>query len=340
MPISGPTSYVPTINGFISHWEQVNLILGAGGPLVLPGGVTIAVLTDYRYSLLGFAASIQGELNDVEIARGNLEIKSGALIARLGEFNRKVRGFLGHTAFVRALPQVPPQNSAEGVVLAALDDMATLWAKINAATIPGFTGPLMLLGAYAIATFSTELGALKTEYQTWQDAVQDLKLEREKRNDVQDKARAALRDYRAAVLGTFAPTDAIVDSLPELSPAPGSTPDAVTANISWDATLLKAKITWSASADPNLAQYEIRFTPGPDYSTDDETVVGNVLPSDPREFLTDAGLAASGNISSFKVYDITTTGNEKGSNRVTITRGGMPACVAPDLRVGRGLKLL
>jgi hypothetical protein len=94
----------------------------------------------------------------------------------------------------------------------------------------------------------------------------------------------------------------------------------VTANISWDATLLKVKITWSASADANLFQYEIRFCPGPDYSTETEVVVGNISPTDPREFLSDAGLAASGNISSFKVYVITTLSNEKGSNTVTITR--------------------
>src|SRR3990172_10707915 len=98
MPISGPTSYVPTINGFISHWEQVNLLLGLATPLVLPGGIAIATMTGYRDSLLASASTIQGELNDVEIARGNLEIKNAALLARLGEFNRKVRGFLGHTA--------------------------------------------------------------------------------------------------------------------------------------------------------------------------------------------------------------------------------------------------
>jgi hypothetical protein len=54
MPLTGPTSYVPTINGFISHWEEVNLLLGAGGPLVLPGGITIAILT----RLSRFAAGV------------------------------------------------------------------------------------------------------------------------------------------------------------------------------------------------------------------------------------------------------------------------------------------
>jgi hypothetical protein len=44
------------------------------------------------------------------------------------------------------------------------------------------------------------------------------------------------------------------------------------------------------------------------------------LPTDPLEFLTLSGLAASGDVATFKVYVILTTGNEKGSNTVTITR--------------------
>ena len=94
----------------------------------------------------------------------------------------------------------------------------------------------------------------------------------------------------------------------------------MTANISWVAALLHAKITWSASADANLFQYEIRFCPGPNYSTETEVVIGNISSTDPLEFLTDSGLAASGDTGSFKVYVILTTNNEKGSNTVTITR--------------------
>jgi len=48
--------------------------------------------------------------------------------------------------------------------------------------------------------------------------------------------------------------------------------------------------------------------------------VGNVSATGLREFFTDAGLAASGNVASFKVYVILTTSNEKGSNTLTITR--------------------
>jgi len=320
MAITGPSSFVPTVNEFLAHWLQTNTFLGAGGPLVLGDGTTIIILTGYRDLLVTFGSSIQGKLNDVEIARGNLEIKKLGLVTRIGEFNRKVRGFLSHTAFVTALPDLPPVTSAVSTILDSLDDMSTLWTKINAATIPGFTGPLTLLGGYLVATLNTDLAALRAESVTWQNATQDVKLERERRNDLQDKVQPALRDYRQAVQGTFAPTDALVESLPRLTPEPGSTPDGVTANIVWDALLLKAKITFTGSDNPNLSQYEIRFCAGPDYSTDNETVIGNLTPAELREFLTDSGLTTAGSTASFKVYVITTTGNEKGSNTVTITR--------------------
>jgi len=318
MAISGPSSFVPTLNLFIPHWVDVNLILGT--PLVLEDGTTIAILTGYRDDLEGFRSSIQGKLNDLQIAAGDLKIKKTAGLTRLGEFNRKVRGSIGSSPYAAALPNAPSITSAQGIFLDPLDDVASLWPKINAATIPGFTPPLLLPGGTAIATFLTELAALKTAYATESAAEHEVDLERKLRDAIQIKAEAALVLYRKAVLGAFVENDPHVLSLPAVNPAPGSTPDAVTANISWDATLLKAKITWSASVEADLFQYEIRFSPGPNYSTETETVVGNISPTDPREFLTDAGLVASGDVGSFKVYVILNTLNEKGSNTVTITR--------------------
>lgn len=320
MPITGPSSFVPTINLFIPHWVAANTALGAGGPLVLPDGSTVSTLTGFRDSLMGFASSLESKLNDVEIARGFIELIKASLHGRINEFNRKIRGFLSHTPYAAALPQVPQLASAQGPFLQPLDDMNSLWTKINAATIPGFTGPLTLLGGYLLATFTTELASLKTAYTTWLAAVQETDIERERRNDVQDLAYAVLRDYRAAVEGTFAPTDALVESLPRLSPEPGSTPDAITANIAWDAVLLKSRITFTASSDPNLSHYELRFCAGPNYSSDNESVIGNLTLAELREFLTDSGLTSPGSTASFKVYVVLTTGNEKGSNTVTLTR--------------------
>lgn len=318
MPINGPSSYVPTLNEFLLHWPNVNTALGA--PLVLPGGATLVLATAIRDQLEDFIASVQGKLNDVEIGRGQIEILKLAILERIGEFNRKVRGFLSHTAFVPALPDVPSITSAAPRIIEPLDDMANLWGKINAATIPGFTGPLLLLGGYTLAAFNTDLTALKATYTELQDANQSLSLERLRRNEVQDQAYAIMRDYRSAVIGSLSPTDPLVLNLPRLSPLGGSTPAQVTATGVWNSATAQARITWTESTAASLAQYEIRFCPGPDYSTDDETVVGSVDPTEPREFLTLAGLPNPGSIASYKVYVITTEGNESGSSAVSVTR--------------------
>ncbi len=59
---------------------------------------------------------------------------------------------------------------------------------------------------------------------------------------------------------------------------------------------------------------------GPDYDTEDEVALGTILPAAPRTFSTDFALLAPGNAASYKVYVILTTGNERGSNAVTVTR--------------------
>jgi len=318
MPINGPSSYVPTLNEFLRHWPNVNTALGA--PLVLPGGATLLSATEVRDELEDFVALVQGKLNDVEIGRGQIEILKLASLERIGEFNRKVRGFLGQTAFVSALPDVPSITSAAARFIEPLEDMANLWGKINAATIPGFTGPLLLLGGYSLATFNTDLTALKAAYTGLQDASQSLSLERLRRNEVQDQAYAIMRDYRAAVIGSFAPEAPLVLSLPRLTPVGGSTPASVTATVVWDADEGQARITWTESTAASLAQYGIRFCPGPDYSTDDETLVGSVEPTEPRVMLTLAGLPNPDSVASYKVYVITTEGNESGSNAVSVTR--------------------
>lgn len=320
MPITGPGSYVQTLNEFIGHWGDVNIALGAAGPLVLQDSTTISILTGYRDQLQTFAASIQSLINDLQISGADVAAKESQLRTWLGEFNRKVRGSIPKSPYAGALPEAPSGSAAAATMLEAFDDMASLWAKINAATIPGFTPPLLLPGGTPVATVSAAVVALRTAYASERNADKDLDLERRKRDAVQVKAYNAMRDYRDAVAGVFPANDPHVLSLPKLTPDPGATPDAVSANGSWITALLKAKIECSESTDPNLLQYELRMCAGANYSTDNEVVVGNIPAGGTREFLTDAGLPASGAVATFKVYVILTTGNEKGSNTVLITR--------------------
>jgi len=131
-------------------------------------------------------------------------------------------------------------------------------------------------------------------------AEQETSLERKRRNAIQDQAYIALRNDRAAVGGLFNTTDPLVNTLPRSSPEPDSPPDAVVATTSWDAATQQARITCTASTDPNLSYYDIRDCASPDYSTETESVVGSIDPASPLKFLRAAHLINPGNIDSFK----------------------------------------
>lgn len=80
---------------------------------------------------------------------------------------------------------------------------------------------------------------------------------------------------------------------------------------------MSAALMGTASA---LASYEVRGVAGPEYDAEDETVVATILPGSPRSLITDFALGVPGGAATYKVYVITGTGNERGSNAVTVTR--------------------
>jgi hypothetical protein len=80
MPISGPTSYVPTAQGFHGHWVLADQTLGQGNEIVLHDGTTADNLNTKTDALVAKRASVKAKLNLAESARGSVEIKKGALI--------------------------------------------------------------------------------------------------------------------------------------------------------------------------------------------------------------------------------------------------------------------
>ena len=265
--------------------------------------------------------AVQTAINDVEMVRAELEDRKLALHTRLNQFNEKGRSYLGGTTLARALPKVPGLTDGQGVFLPALDDMENLWTRANAlAPTAGFTPPLLLLGAYALVAFSAELVLLRGAFKRLTTAEVDLRVKRGERQDLETAIYPILKSYREAMPTFFAAGHALVVTLPRLTPEPGSTPEAVVATGVWDVATGQGKLTWSASAEPDLDHFEVRSSPGATYSSDDESMLGSVEPESAREFFTTQGLAAPGAVGRFKVYVVTATGNEKGSNVVTIAR--------------------
>lgn len=318
MPITGPSSYVPTTEEFEQHWATANATLGVGNEIVLPDGTDLAGLTAKKDALVAKRADLQAERNVKEVHRGDIELKKEALLNWLVEFNKKVRAFFPKSKWLGALPEVPSITEAQSKITDELDNGNALWQMINAD--PATASPMILINNYDQATFDADIVALKAAYTAWNGARVTVKVTRGERDTLQAEIKAILLSYRK-VLPTFFPKDhTMVQSMPRLTPLPGSTPDAVVATGEWDDTTMQSKITWTESTDPNLLEYEIRYVTGPDYSTEDEAVSGSVLPGGNLEFFTVDGLNGPGTAASYKVYVKLNTGNEKGSNAVSVTQ--------------------
>lgn len=329
MPIQGASSFVPTSQAFLSHWAEVDAHFGEDGALVLAGSLlgTATPLTRAAFSalyeqLLAQRTAVTDALVELDFARADLAALKGRLVARIGELSQRIHGQLPGSKFERALPALPDTDSTQSTLAEAAGRLRRVWQALNAAPATGLPQPLLLRDGFTLAAFTADVSALAPAYLRLAEEAGAVKLEREERNDLQDKIYAVLKAYRRVMPTMVPPGHALAASLPALSPAPGGTPEPVALTGTWEAASQQALLTWGASAEATLDHYEVRAVPGPDYDGEDETVVAAVARDAPRELRTAQFLAAAGSQASFKVYVVLATGNEAGSAAVSVTRPG------------------
>ena len=89
--------------------------------------------------------------------------------------------------------------------------------------------------------------------------------------------------------------------------------------LSGTGTVTGAHLVWTASTNPALSHYAVRYHPGPKYKASEEQAVA-IVPAGTLFLDTDFGLAASGSSGWYKAYVVLNTGNERGSNAVKVIR--------------------
>ncbi len=339
MPITGPSSYLPTTDQFIAHWTAVNAALVTPGSpppggfpvIIVTGNRALAGLQTLRTTLATARTDVELKLTIKEIARADVEIKRTAVLARCGQFNDNVRASWGGTALEAGLRPVASVTDGASRVEQSLDDVSGHWGLVNAsASFPGVTLPLTLPALsntitpppipYTLANFLTEVAALKLSHSTLKTAEVNLDTARSVRTATEDQIREYLPGYREAVPAKLPPDHPLIGSLPRYSPLPGSTPDAAVINGLWNSSTNLAVITFVPSPSASVERHELRFVAGPDYAADDETIVVSIPTSNPPQFETLVGLTTPGTTASYRVYAITTEGNERASNTVVISR--------------------
>ncbi len=321
MAISGPSSYVSTTDEFITHWGLADAALGAGNEIALKGGVTLATLTAKKNALVAKRTLLQENLTLLEVARGDIQVRKLELLDLFNKFTDRVRSLYAGTKWERALPTAPGIGEGLGNFTDPLDKAASLWKLIN--DDPALAD-IVIVGV-THAQFVTKTADLKTAFTSRANAGTVADVTREERNDLQDEIYEILKNYRQALPSHFATGHALIDSLPRLTPEPGATPEAVTAAVVYVPATGQVRITHTKSTAANFAQYEYRMTRGLTWSDDDDEVIGNVTDIDTLEFLSNAGVETAGVSAVYRAFVKTTTGNEKGSNTVVVTRPLSPA---------------
>ncbi|MBC8142614.1 MAG: hypothetical protein H7Y38_14375 [Armatimonadetes bacterium] len=314
MPISSINSYIPTMQAFIEHWQQVNAALGAN-PLRLKDAYTIALFADALTAIQNAITFVEGRSGARQFVAGQRDQQKAAIAPRLAQFRASVRYLLTGTVYASSLPRAPDISRSEGVFLRPFDDMAVLWTRINDEEgVTGFTPPLQLINDYTLSDFTDELQVLRSTFAALVSADTDLKIARKRRDVLLPTARTRMLQYRAAVLAKFGPDNPLTLSLPKYTPDPGSTPDPVNASGIWDTSINQARLNWTPSTNPRLDRYEIRQSGAATYKTKEESNVANVVRT-VTEFVTTAGLVVPGAVNCYKVYVVTEDGNEAGRTR-------------------------
>ncbi len=319
MPFSGPSSYLAVIDEFIGHWTDVNVALGIGGLVLQPDAYAITNLQTHRTNLATFITSLEGFINSQEGHRTSRDNQKDPMRERLRQLGGITKNQLRDSVYAGQVPQLIEPNANPGKWIIAMDDASHMWTTINATPPAGFTPPLLLTGGFTLANFNTAVAALKATFTSLVQADQDVTRAIDERDALFLIIRDRLVQYRGVIEAMFALDHPLVLSLPRVYPLPGHTPDAVTLSGGWNVGTSMADLSWTASTDPDLSGYSVRRSGADPYDTQSELVV-DTLPPGTLVLATDEGLGTPGATMRYKVYVELSTGNERGSNTVTINR--------------------
>ncbi|WP_395138882.1 hypothetical protein [Armatimonas sp.] len=319
MPITTISGFQITLANVATHWARVDDDL-ASAALELKGGYTLAKLTADQTAVAALIQKVDSSVLILATLASKRDQLKEKLRPRLTQFRGAVKSALDGTPYAKTLPTLPLATADMAGTLKPFTEMETLWERIN--TDEGddaIVGGLRLARGYDLASFKTELAMLQSVYKQISLLEQTLAVDRRTRDTLRSEIVTRLRQYKNAVIARYDTDHPLLATVPGLYPTGGSTPDGVTLSGHWSRDLTCAQLAWTASNNDQLDHYSIRAAPLPAYSTRNEAVVAMVSPGT-LTWHGELGLTEVGEGVVLKVYVVTKTGNEKGSNVVKVVR--------------------
>lgn len=318
MPLVSVSSYGPVLTRFLAHWESVDAELAE--PLVTKSGGRA----------VGLALRAELEARVLAVLRARLTLRwerSGVLAGRAAlrrrqeQFNTMVRGYWEGTPWESLVQPLPEVEVALDRFLKPCRRALRLWEALEGEPLPpGAPTPLRIGGTVTRAAYAAEVEELRLAGLAVEAADFALALARTRRNETVAAIRAMLISYTKALPGRVEAGDVLLVAMPRLWPLPGHTPDRVTATGTWAED--RTRLEWAESEEKLLERYEIRACAGEEYEREEETTLATVPAGGPRTWESTEWPAAAGETACFRIYVVLSTGNERGSATVRVTRPG------------------
>jgi hypothetical protein len=314
-----PLAYLRTAEEINTHWQQANIAAGATH-ITLKGGYTLA---QFQVDLTTFSNKIdqtRAERFQRDIAAAQRNIQKGNVRDSLTRFRAAITNRLMGTPYASNLPTLPVLTADESTYKEPFLKMQERWRGIDnlSNSLPDFTAPLVLGNGLTIDAYTDQLMELDAAYRSLDRSDTLLETLRRERDALMPILKQRVVQYKNALIDRFGKDHPLVKSLPALSPTAGNTLKAVKLTGTWDTSTGKAALTWTSAASPD-ASYSVRTTGSLPYKAEDEEALAT-LPHSTTHFHTDTGLTTPGAEANFKVYVVTPSGNERGSNAVKVVR--------------------
>ncbi len=319
MAITSIDSYRDTTLAFFDNWETANAEM-APGALILGGNYNRAAFGTDRTTMLTSMDSVlhlAQTFRTKAAARDTLKLN---LTQRAIQLRLSIQAQILDAQIRKRAQTAPHVNSDIAKFTKPLKANAEIWEEINSDLAKfQLTAPLTLQGGYTLAEFQADIVASETLTDQTATAERTLNTARGTLRNQLKAIYERMKQYRAAVMAQLPKNSPARQTLPRLTPKPGTKPPAVAVSGAWDAVISQARLTWLATDAKDLLKLQVRACVGPHYKPSEETIVAD-LPGDAIQWQGDWGLTVPGNVASFKVYVMTTTDNENGGKAVKIVR--------------------
>ncbi|MDX2111240.1 MAG: hypothetical protein SFY80_13480 [Verrucomicrobiota bacterium] len=304
-------------------WLQANDSRGASGAIVLRGLFTLALFSNLIAALQAIIFEQQSLNTALRSAYVERDILRASLLNCISRLHYLVKHHLDPIDLVR-LPKVPKLGCPHQEFLKACEGTRALWEFLLANTNAELPNPLLIDGT-TLVQFTADMEAYIAVYETIITKRNAWKRAKQNRDRlVKNEIKPRLVQYRAKIIALFPKESQIRVNLPTMTNARGAAPDKVYLDGEWDAVTQVAKLAWTASARVDLLHYEVRACNGTAYQTDNEYQIATV-DKDQLTYNTSEGLVADGSTMVYRVYVVTKTLRERGSNNAKVIRTAAPA---------------